>query len=117
MDSFLLIVVSKDKRCDDKHLLDRTKLIDWRWFGQTLNPYYEHDQSTSTMLIDDDRLIFHTIDDDHWDFGADNSGNLIDQRNIEHYISRFQTMKIDLVRRKKNETLFPISSSRLSSLI
>ena len=76
-------------------------MIDWRWFGQTLNPYYEHDQSTSTMLIDDDRLIFHTIDDDRWDFGADNSGNLIDQRNIEHYISRFQPMKIDLVRGKK----------------
>jgi hypothetical protein len=49
------------------------------------------------MLIDDDRLIFHTIGDDHWDFGIDNSGNLMNQANINHYISRFQPMGIHFV--------------------
>ena len=49
------------------------------------------------MLIDDDRLIFHTIDDDHWDFGCDNTGNLLSPENIDHYIQRFQSMEIDLV--------------------
>ncbi len=49
------------------------------------------------MLIDDDRLIFHTIDKNHWDFGIDNSGNLMNQENIQHYISRFQPMGISFV--------------------
>ena len=71
--------------------------MEWQWFAQTLNPYYEHDPSTSAMLIDDDRLIFQTIDDGHWDFGKDNSGNLINQMNIEHYITRFQPMGIHFV--------------------
>lgn len=76
---------------------DATKDIEWQWFAQTLNPYYEHSPATAAMLIDDDRLIFHTIDDDHWDFGCDNSGNLLNPENIEHYIQRFQSMEIDLV--------------------
>ncbi len=50
-------------------IIEETHNIDWQWFAQTLNPYYEHDESTSAMLIDDDRLIFHTIDENHWDFG------------------------------------------------
>ena len=74
-----------------------TKDIQWQWFAQTLNPYYEHSPATAAMLIDDDRLIFHTIDDDHWDFGCDNSGNLLNPENIEHYIQRFQRMEIDFV--------------------
>jgi cap2 methyltransferase len=78
-------------------LVDPTKDIQWQWFAQTLNPYYEHSPATGAMLIDDDRLIFHTIDDDHWDFGCDNSGNLLNPENIEHYIQRFQSMEIDLV--------------------
>jgi len=49
------------------------------------------------MLIDDDRLIFHTIDDNHWDFGIDNSGNIMNQDNIQHYISRFQSIGINFV--------------------
>lgn len=49
------------------------------------------------MLIDDDRLIFHTIDDHHWDFGVDNTGNIMSEMNINHYIERFQPMGISLV--------------------
>lgn len=79
------------------HLSDETVNIDWQWFAQTLNPYYEHDASTASMLIDDDRLIFHTIDDNHWDFGIDNTGNIMSDVNINHYITRFQPLGIRLV--------------------
>ena len=74
--------------------------IEWRWFAQTLNPYYEHDESTASMLIDDDRLIFHTMDDEnHWNFGIDNTGNLMSQANIDYYISHFRPMGFSLVSR------------------
>ena len=76
---------------------EETVNIDWQWFAQTLNPYYEHDSSTASMLIDDDRLIFHTIDDNHWDFGIDNTGNIMSEMNINHYIARFQPLGIRLV--------------------
>ncbi|CAF3816431.1 unnamed protein product [Rotaria sp. Silwood1] len=76
---------------------EKTQNIEWQWFAQTLNPYYEHDESTVAMLIDDDRLIYHTIDENHWDFGSDNSGNIMNQENINHYISRFQSMEIRLI--------------------
>ncbi|CAF1359262.1 unnamed protein product [Rotaria sordida] len=76
---------------------EETQNIEWQWFAQTLNPYYEHDESTVAMLIDDDRLIYHTIDENHWDFGIDNSGNIMNQENINHYISRFQSMEICLI--------------------
>jgi len=49
------------------------------------------------MLIDDDRLIFHTIHENHWDFGIDNSGNIMNEENIDHYITRFQPMGISFV--------------------
>jgi hypothetical protein len=76
---------------------EETEPIEWQWFAQTLNPYYEHDETTAAMLIDDDRLIFHTIHEDHWDFGVDNTGNLLNQENIDYYVSRFQPMGIDFV--------------------
>ncbi|CAF1271805.1 unnamed protein product [Adineta steineri] len=76
---------------------EETKNVEWEWFAQTLNPYYEHDELTAAMLIDDDRLIYHTIDDNHWDFGIDNSGNIMNQANINHYISRFQPMNISFI--------------------
>lgn len=62
-----------------------------------MNPYYEHDASTAPMLIDDDRLIFHTLDGDHWDFGSDNTGNVMHRPNVEHYVARFQPVGVDLV--------------------
>ncbi|CAF4451571.1 unnamed protein product, partial [Rotaria magnacalcarata] len=71
--------------------------IEWQWFAQTLNPYYEHDESTVAMLIDDDRIIYHTIDEKRWDFGIDNSGNIMNEENINYYISRFQSMDIHLI--------------------
>ena len=76
---------------------DQTRSIEWQWFAQTLNPYYEHDSSTSAMLINDDRLIFQTIDQNRWDFGSDDTGNLLNENNLDHYIKRFQQMNIDFV--------------------
>ncbi|CAF5179215.1 unnamed protein product, partial [Rotaria magnacalcarata] len=75
---------------------EENRNIEWQWFAQTLNPYYEHDESTVAMLIDDDRIIYHTIDEKRWDFGIDNSGNIMNEENINYYISRFQSMDIHL---------------------
>ena len=50
------------------------------------------------MLIDDDRLIFHTIHENHWNFGTDNTGNLMNQENIDYYISYYQPMGINFVK-------------------
>ncbi|CAF0952969.1 unnamed protein product [Rotaria magnacalcarata] len=76
---------------------EENRNIEWQWFAQTLNPYYEHDESTVAMLIDDDRIIYHTIDEKRWDFGIDNSGNIMNEENINYYISRFQSMDIHLI--------------------
>ncbi|XP_057328237.1 cap-specific mRNA (nucleoside-2'-O-)-methyltransferase 2 isoform X1 [Microplitis mediator] len=53
--------------------------VDWNWRATTLNPYYEGN-SLSAMLCDD-RFIFHTMD--HWYFGADNTGNIMDLKNLD----------------------------------
>lgn len=58
------------------------------------------------MLIDDDRLIFETINDDRWDFGVDNSGNILDENNIQHYIRRFEPMNVDIVSLDRTWTRF-----------
>lgn len=78
-------------------LLEENQHIEWEWFAQTLNPYYEHDETTEAMLVDDDRLIYHTIDNNHWNFGIDNSGNIMNEENINYYVTHFQTMDIQLV--------------------
>ena len=45
-------------------------------------------------MINDDRFIFHTLN--NWDFGIDDTGNLIEFANLNHLINKF-TQKIDLV--------------------
>lgn len=46
--------------------------------ASTLNPYYEGNSVLSTIL--DDRFIFHTLD--KWHFGADFTGNLMNEQNM-----------------------------------
>eukprot|EP00742_Colponemidia_sp_Colp-10_P010012 GILJ01010964.1.p1 GENE.GILJ01010964.1~~GILJ01010964.1.p1 ORF type:complete len:891 (-),score=113.49 GILJ01010964.1:131-2803(-) len=65
--------------CSLNHYL-RTNFerMDWDWLAISLNPYFEGNNLSA--MIDDDRFISQTTD--HWYFGVDNSGNLMNQENI-----------------------------------
>lgn len=52
---------------------------EWNWLGTTLNPYYEG--NSPTEMIDDDRFVSGSYG--NWDFGVDNTGNLMSWQNIE----------------------------------
>ncbi|CAK1548022.1 unnamed protein product [Leptosia nina] len=62
--------------------------IRWKWLASTLNPYYEGN-STSNM-ISDDRFMFHTLQ--NWDFGVDNTGNVMDWENSQAIIKRAKSL-------------------------
>ncbi|XP_012287962.1 cap-specific mRNA (nucleoside-2'-O-)-methyltransferase 2 isoform X1 [Orussus abietinus] len=57
--------------------------IQWDWVATSLNPYYEG--NSLSRMIDDDRLIAHTLN--HWCFGADNTGNLMDLKNLDSLVN------------------------------
>lgn len=44
----------------------------WKWFANTLNPYYE--DSNVSDVVCDDRFLFPTIK--HWYFGQDDTGDI-----------------------------------------
>ena len=50
----------------------------WEWTATTLNPYYEGNNLSE--MIADDRFICDTLD--HWDFGPDNTGNIMSVENV-----------------------------------
>lgn len=56
--------------------------IQWDWTATTLNPYYEGN-SVNTM-IDDDRFIRYTLN--HWSFGKDSTGNIMNLNNLNDLI-------------------------------
>ncbi|XP_026764430.2 cap-specific mRNA (nucleoside-2'-O-)-methyltransferase 2 [Galleria mellonella] len=58
--------------------------IEWKWVANTLNPYYEGNSPSN--MISDDRFMFHTLD--NWDFGVDNTGNLMDWDNSQATIKK-----------------------------
>lgn len=55
----------------------------WDWRASTLNPYYEG--NSPSQMIDDDRFVFYTLD--KWDFGVDNTGNLMKWENSQAIIN------------------------------
>lgn len=52
--------------------------LKWNWTSTTLNPYYE--ENPLSNMINDDRFILHTLN--HWIFGHDYTGNLMDVENL-----------------------------------
>ena len=66
--------------------------LKWEWTGTTLNPYYEG--NTTGTMINDDRFILRTLD--NWDFGIDDTGNLLKSANLRHFTNKYN-QKIDLV--------------------
>ncbi|CAK1599295.1 unnamed protein product [Parnassius mnemosyne] len=62
--------------------------IVWKWVANTLNPYYEGNSPSN--MISDDRFMFHTLD--NWDFGVDNTGNLMDWDNSQAIIEKAKSL-------------------------
>jgi len=50
----------------------------WNWCATTLNPHYEGNDLG--YMINDDRFIMGSMD--HWNFGADNTGDLLKRENM-----------------------------------
>ncbi|CAH0405687.1 unnamed protein product [Chilo suppressalis] len=62
--------------------------ITWKWVANTLNPYYEGNSPSS--MISDDRFMFHTLN--NWDFGADNTGNLMNWENSQATVKKVKSL-------------------------
>ncbi|XP_011688619.1 PREDICTED: cap-specific mRNA (nucleoside-2'-O-)-methyltransferase 2 isoform X2 [Wasmannia auropunctata] len=58
--------------------------VRWSWLATTLNPYCEGNSYDS--MIADDRFIRHTLR--HWCFGADNTGDVMNLRNLDALVER-----------------------------
>lgn len=61
--------------------------VQWDWIASTLNPYCEG--NPYNQMVDDDRFIRHTLP--HWCFGTDNTGNIMDLRNLDNLVERLRT--------------------------
>lgn len=64
--------------------LNRGDEVKWRWFANTLNPYYEG--NCLGNMIADDRFILHTMDS--WCFGADYTGDIMRKENLGEIVRR-----------------------------
>jgi cap2 methyltransferase len=54
--------------------------IEWKWLATTRNPYC--DGNPLPCIFNDDSFILQTMD--HWNFGLDNTGNLMDINNMSY---------------------------------
>ncbi|XP_015185420.1 PREDICTED: cap-specific mRNA (nucleoside-2'-O-)-methyltransferase 2 [Polistes dominula] len=66
------------------HWLKTNTNFNWNWLATTLNPYYEGNSSSSTVI--DDRFIINTLN--HWYFYEDNTGNLMDLKNLNFFVNQ-----------------------------
>jgi len=55
----------------------------WSWLATTLNPHYEGNDLG--YMINDDRFIMGSLD--HWEFGEDNTGDLMNRANLEQLVA------------------------------
>ncbi|XP_043674264.1 cap-specific mRNA (nucleoside-2'-O-)-methyltransferase 2-like isoform X1 [Vespula pensylvanica] len=66
------------------HWLKTNTRFNWNWLATSLNPYYEG--NSLNKMINDDRFIIHTLN--HWCFGKDNTGNLMDLKNLDELVKK-----------------------------
>ncbi len=69
--------------CSTNHFLS-TKLqnVHWTWSALSLNPWYEG----SDEMVDSDSFIVNSLS--NWEFGADNTGNIMSKDNIRAFRSK-----------------------------
>ncbi|ESP01692.1 hypothetical protein LOTGIDRAFT_139267 [Lottia gigantea] len=60
----------------------------WQWVASTLCPY--HEGNSLNYMIDDDWFIRETLD--HWYFGQDGTGNLMNKKNIQALVDKVSHM-------------------------
>lgn len=63
------------------------------WLATTLNPYYEG--NSSNFMVDDDRFMLRTLA--NWDFGVDNTGDIMNPMNAQHLIQKLENRNIMMV--------------------
>ncbi|KAL4630325.1 cap-specific mRNA (nucleoside-2'-O-)-methyltransferase 2 [Arapaima gigas] len=76
------------------YLKSNSLYCDWTWVANTLNPYYEGNESGSMIM--DDRLIANTLP--WWFFGSDNTGDIMLQKHLLELQGFTKNMRtVDLV--------------------
>ena len=66
----------------------------WKWIASTLNPYYEGNKESEMVSVD--TFIFGTLN--HWCFGPDDCGNIMQKDMILTLESECNKMgQVDLV--------------------
>lgn len=60
----------------------------WNWIGTTLNPHYEG--NSLGFMINDDRFILGCLD--NWEFGPDNTGDIMKMTNLDQLKERCQDL-------------------------
>jgi len=63
----------------------------WNWCATTLNPHYEGNDLG--YMINDDRFIMGSMD--HWNFGTDNTGDLLKKENMLDLVRKAGEMSED----------------------
>ena len=67
--------------------------LEWQWMATTLNPFYEGNSPVSTVA--EDQFIIETLE--QWDFGRDNSGDVMKWTNVISLCERVDSWSVQLV--------------------
>jgi hypothetical protein len=83
--------------CALKHFVKtQTKISDFEWRAQSLNPYEKKVTDINKNLIGDTYGMIEN-NPNNWLFGSDNTGDITNPQNINHYVDFFKHKKPDLM--------------------